>query len=437
MKETQLTVGKYGHTLNSTQVFSADDQWILYDTRNDDTHISRTGSIEKVNIRTGEVLIVYATKNQTLFGPGVGAVACHPVENKVIFIHGLLNSSEQHPYGFTRRFGAIVDNQHSGYIHAEARTTREPLIAGALRGGTHAHSWSGDGQWISFTYNDYLMDSLDKSKSGGSKDLRTIGVMAPLKPVKVKPENDENFSGAYFTVVAATVTDNPTPGTDEIERAFDECWIGEKGYVKTDGSRQHRAIAFQGNVKTTDGTLITEVFVADIPEQIDAAKEGSPLEGTLLNRPNVPKGSAQRRVSFTSLYTYPGIQGPRFRLRTSPEGSLIYFLMKDDTGIVQIFSVPTIGGSIQQVTRLAHDVQAQFNMSPDGRKLSVISDNSIWLVDLANGESIRLNERTTDEDAPVGGALWNRRGNVLVFNRYIGSGSDRYLQIIKLELDNM
>ncbi|MBA4055579.1 MAG: DUF3748 domain-containing protein, partial [Marivirga sp.] len=405
MKEMQLTTGPYGHTLNSTQVFSPDGQWIYYDTRNDDTHISRTGEIEKVNVVTGEISKVYSTRSQTVFGPGVGAVACHPFQNKIIFIHGLVNSTEQQPYGFTRRFGAIVKDGHSDFSHAEARTIQEPLIAGALRGGTHAHSWSSDGEWISFTYNDFLMESLEKL-NGGVRDLRTIGVMAPLENVKVASENEENFSGEYFSVVAATVTDTPEPGSDEIERAFDECWIGEKGYTKPDVTMQRRAIAFQGNVRTKDGSLLTEVFVADLPEYIDRASELKPLQGTLLSRPNVPEGSIQRRVTFTTPRKHPGLQGPRFRLRTSPDGSLIYFLMNDDMGIVQVFSVPTSGGSIQQVTNLIHPVQAQFNVSPDGKKLSVIADNSIWIVDVPGGKSIRITERTKDEDAPVGGALW-------------------------------
>lgn len=431
MKETQLTNTPYGHTLNSTQVFSPDDRWIFYDTRNEDTHIARTGSIEKVNVVTGEIAGVYRTQNQTASGPGVGAVACHPVENKIIFIHGLLNSSAERPYGFTRRFGAIVDDGHPGFFHAEARVVREPLIAGALRGGTHAHSWSGDGQWISFTYNDFLMEVLEK-QGEGVKDLRTIGVMAPVTSVTVKSEDDENFSGAYFSVVAATVTENPPPGTDEISRAFDECWIGGSGYVKPDGAVQRRAIAFQGNVVTPDGTVVTEVFVADLPEQLRAA-DGKPLQGTPVTRPNVPAGLHQRRVTFLSSRKYPGIQGPRTRLRTAPDGSSIYFLAKDDNEVVQVFSVPTLGGSIRQVTALEHSVQAQFNVSPDGRKLSVISDNSVWMVDVSGGVATRLTERSSDEDAPVGGALWSHDGKVLVFNRYAGGHSGRYLQIFKLE----
>lgn len=434
MKETILTKGNHGHTLNSAQVFSPDDQWILYDTRNEDAHIQYTSAIEKVNVETGEVVRIYEVENQTNFGPGVGAVACHPYLYKIIFIHGLLNCNEQMPYGFTRRFGAIVNMSHPSFVHAEGRTIQEPLIAGTLRGGTHAHTWSGDGEWISFTYNDNLMEVLEKSTAGAVKDLRTIGVMAPLQKVKVSLENLERFSGEYFAVVAATVTEKPRPNSDEIERAFDECWIGKDGYIKSDGVRQKRAIAFQGNVRGADNSVVTEVFVADIPDDITNARKDKPLEGTLKTRPNVPKGLVQRRITFTTSRKYGGIQGPRFRLRSSPDGTHIYFLMKDDKGIVQVFSVPTVGGVVHQITHFEHSIQSQFNVSPDGELLSVVADNSIWLVEIGNGKMIRITKKSNDDEAPVGGVLWSHSGKILAFNRYVNADSNRYLQIIRMDL---
>ena len=33
-----------------------------------------------------------------------------------------------------------------------------------------------------------------------------------------------------FSVIVAKVTENPQPGSDEIDKAFDEGWIGTKGY---------------------------------------------------------------------------------------------------------------------------------------------------------------------------------------------------------------
>jgi hypothetical protein len=44
-----------------------------------------------------------------------------------------------------------------------------------------------------------------------------------------------------------------------------------KGYKKSDGKWQYRAIAFQGEVINPDGTKKTEVFVLDLPEDLTKA----------------------------------------------------------------------------------------------------------------------------------------------------------------------
>ncbi len=435
MEEIQLTKEPYGHMLYSTQVFSSDDQWIAYDIRNDQTHIGRTCCIGKVNVNTGEVVRLYSAPNQTLHGPGVGAPAWHPREPKMIFIHGLLSCDEAKPYSFTRRFGALLDERDPGkVVTAEARTVGADLVAGALRGGTHAHSWSGDGEWISFTYNDYLLEVLEQDPTSGVKDLRTIGVMSPIRGVRVAKEDGENFSGVFFSTVAATVTEQPRPGSDEIEKAFDECWVGENGYVRPDGSVQKRAIAFQGHVRASDGSLVTEVFVADIPDDITSAGD-SPLEGSLTSRPAVPSGLVQRRVTFTQDRKFPGLQGPRFWMRSAPDGSELYFLMKDDNGIEQIYGVPVNGGEIRQITHLETPVQGQFNVSPDGRSIALIAGNSIWLCDTEMGRSTRLTPRVEEANAPVTVVAWNRSGDKLVYNRFVEDETGNWLQIFMIRLN--
>ena len=65
----QLTHDNSGHTIHNTQCFSPDDQWIVYDTRNNDTMISSTGNISMVNTRSGEIRDLYHTKHQTKYGP--------------------------------------------------------------------------------------------------------------------------------------------------------------------------------------------------------------------------------------------------------------------------------------------------------------------------------------------------------------------------------
>lgn len=64
--EKQLTSDAKGHFLNNLQCFSPDGKWLVYDTRNDDAHIARTGSIEMVNVETGESRSIIPTTKLSL-----------------------------------------------------------------------------------------------------------------------------------------------------------------------------------------------------------------------------------------------------------------------------------------------------------------------------------------------------------------------------------
>ncbi|WP_169719436.1 DUF3748 domain-containing protein [Olivibacter sitiensis] len=433
LEESQLTTARQGHTLHHAQVFSKDGKWIVYDTRNDDTQIGSTGRIEMINIETGESKVLYQTSNQSEYGPGVGAATFSPVANRVLFIQGIRNSDEHKPYGMTRRTGVAIDIERPEQpIFMDARDIFPPFTAGALRGGTHAHSWSGDGEWISFTYNDYIMEQLAKTDSS-VLDLRVVGVMCPGKVVVKDDGSLENNRGEMFSAVVTEVTERPRWGSDEIEKAFDEAWIGKDGYIKTGGAKQKRAIAFQGNVRDSLGNIVTEVFVVNIPNDITQAVVDKPLEGTGKSRPNPPQGTEQRRLTFTSSRKYPGIQGPRHWLRTSADGQSVFFLMKDDEGIVQVFAVPTVGGQIRQVTKNPFAVQSAFSISPDDRFVSYVSDNSVFITEIGSGETERITRKSSDANAPIGAITWSYDGSCLAYNRYVTDGDERWLQLFVLK----
>ena len=364
------------------------------------------------------------------YGPGVGAVSFSPKEDKVIFIHGIRNATEKNPYGFTRRTGVSIDLKHPlQLIFVDARDVFNPFTPGALRGGTHAHSWSGDGKWISFTYNDFIMEQLSKTDVH-VKDLRTIGIMVPLKKVKVPNHNSfENNDGEMFSVVVEKVKEKPNRGSDEIEKAFDKCWIGEKGYQKANGDWQEKALAFQGNIITHEGLVKTECFVVDLPEDVSCAKLNAPLEGSLTTRLNVPDGVFQRRIAYTD----NGMEGPRHWLRTTRNGSLIASLMKDKEGIVQIFRVSPNGGNIEQLTFNKFPMQGQFNFSPDDKYLAYPADNSIFITNLITGKTKRISIRFKDSDKPVGGVVWSNNGKMLIYNRYVKSENGSFIQIFLLK----
>lgn len=441
-KVVQLTNSEIGHTLNTGQVFSANNEWIVFDHRNNDGDIKITGSIGIVNTKTGEERTIYKLANQTEHGPGVGAASFSPVTDRVIFIQGIRNADAKKPYDFTRRTGVAIDiDKPERPIFMDARSLDKPYTIGALRGGTHAHSWSGDGQMISFTYNDYVIEQLAKTNPK-VKDLRTIGLMFPKKVQVPNTANLENNDGEMFSVLAATVTENPKPGSDEIDKAFDECWIGKDGYIKTDGTRQRKAIAFQGNVKNVNGEIITEIFVSDIADGLTQGNFDKQVAGTDDTRPAMPIGITQRRITFTEGLSQPsdgyrdgkGVKGPRHWLRSSADGSRIFFLSEDVNGLIQAYSVSPNGGAVNQVTKNDFSITSPINISPDGLYISYIADQSVFITEISTGVSQRLTPQYEAPEKLNGAVVWSNDGNTLAFNRYVKSEKGVFLQVFLLYL---
>ena len=78
-QERQLTRAPHGHVLTNVNVWSPDSRWIVYDVRAVDSTFDGT-RIEQVNVATGEIQLLYASKN----GAACGVVTYHPREPKVI-----------------------------------------------------------------------------------------------------------------------------------------------------------------------------------------------------------------------------------------------------------------------------------------------------------------------------------------------------------------
>lgn len=386
--ERQITAGPGGRLLTNVNVWSSDGQWLVYDTRSDALGDVFDGTrIETVHVATGEVRRLYESTR----GANCGVATFHPKRDQVVFILGPEDPTPEWQYGPSHRQGVIVDIAHPGVaVSLDARDLT--LTPGALRGGSHVHVFSPDGAWVSFTYDDALLPS-----PGGQ---RSVGVGVPLGPVRVKQGHPRSHDGSCFCVLATRTTAHPHPGSDEIRRAFEEGWIGTRGYTRPDGARQGRALAFQGEVLTADGTAISEAFVVDLPDDVSVASPDGPLEGTLSTRPFPPLGTHQRRLTRTEGGPYPGLQGPRHWLRASPDGAQIAFLMRDEGGVAQLWSISPSGGEPRRITHDAWGVASAFTWSPDGRLVAYAADNSVFVVEAATGQSRRLTARTEDADAP-------------------------------------
>ncbi|HEY2952305.1 MAG TPA: DUF3748 domain-containing protein [Verrucomicrobiae bacterium] len=435
--EKQITRGPGGRILTNTGVWSPDSEWIVYDTRSDEAGDTFNGdSIAMVNARTGEVRELYRARN----GAHCGVATFHPHENKVVFILGPERPTPDWEYGPFHRQGVIVTADANGVsspaANLDARDLKPPFTPGALRGGTHVHVWDAAGDWVSFTYEDHVLAQFAEATPDHDINLRNVGVSVPARAVRVTQGHPRNHNGEYFTVLVTRTTAHPKAGSEEIKRAFEEGWIGTNGYERADGSRQRHALAFQGHVVGVRDETTAEVFIADLPDDLTQPGDG-PLAGTETRMPFPPQGCVQRRLTFTTQRKFPGLQGPRHWLRSSPNGSRIAFLMKDDAGIVQLWTVSPNGGPPEQVTRNPWSIASAFSWSPDGSQVAHVMDNSVCVTEVASGRTHRLTARTDDAKAPRPEAcVYSPDGRKLAYVRRVFESGQSANQIFVVFLDD-
>lgn len=75
------------------------------------------------------------------------------------------------------------DGASNTLVNMDARNITPPFTPGALRGGSHVHTFSGDGKWIAFTYEDHVLAVLDalnvQEQPTHEHNSRQIGVSVP------------------------------------------------------------------------------------------------------------------------------------------------------------------------------------------------------------------------------------------------------------------
>ncbi|TWT80116.1 translocation protein TolB [Planctomycetes bacterium CA13] len=405
----QLTSSPSNVILSNANVWSHDGQWIYYDVRSD-----RSGSvfdgdrIERVHVKTGEVQVVFRSQD----GACVGVVTACPTKPQVVFIHGPENPTADWIYNAWNRRGVIVQTDQPNTVNKatnlEARNLIPPFTAGALRGGSHVHTFSPDGKWVSFTYEDQVLAALDADGANAiphERNQRNIGVSVPDWPNKtgsitVDRTHPRNHDGSHFSVLVTRTVNHPAPGSDQISKAFEEGWVG----TNSNGNLPRRAIAFLGQVVAEDGRSISEVFLVDLPDDLTCPGEG-PIEGTPTCRPAPPQGVVQRRLTYTADRMYPGIQGPRHWMRSCPDGSSIAFLMKDDAGVVQLWTVSPNGDAANksapmQLSENPYGIASSFTWSPDGRSIAHVMDASVCVTDALTGQTTRLTKKADSDTAP-------------------------------------
>ncbi len=428
----QLTSAPHGHILTNASVWSPDSRWLVYDVRSDPAGACFDGSrIERVDVETGAIEVLYEAQH----GACVGVATYSPVDDVVAFIHGPEHPTADWSYSACHRQGVLVRTTAPGRaVPLDARNIVAPFTPGALRGGSHVHVFSPDGALVSFTYNDHVLEQLGSAGPAHDIDQRNVGVCIP-RPVDVPRTHPRNHAGTYFSVLITQTTTHPRPGSDDLTKACEEAWVGTRGYLRADGRRQSRALAFQGEVITGGGQSLTEAFIVDLPDDLTVPGAG-PLEGTATRRPCPPRGTVQRRLTYTADRRYPGLQGPRHWLRSSPDGTHIALLMKDDAGVVQLWTVAPTGGLPAQLTHNPWSVASAFTWSPAGDALACVLDHSVFLIDAATGRSTRLTPRAADDRAPRPEAcVFAPDGRQIAYVTRVPVGDRWYNQLFRVRLD--
>lgn len=397
-----LTQSDRGHTLHHNSVFNFNNEWVVFDARNDDTKIGECTEIGMVNVNSKEERIIYQTKNPSQYGPGVGAASFHPHENLVIFIHGLPDANAEKPYAMTRRFGMMVELGHEINAYpADSRDIQKPFSKGSLRGGTHSHCWSPNGDMVSFTYNDEFIEP----------DLRTVGVMFQKSPVEKVEPIPGNIQGTYFSSLLAQVVPKAIPGSDQIVKAFDECWLNDN------------VLAFQGNTLNKEGKQITEIYTVEINR--DLLLKDSVIDENILDYPKVPQDIEAVRITRSE----KGLSNLRHWLRASPDGGAIYALAKDNQDKNQIILCEIPSGKMIYLSDFDFSVASAINLDPKGERITFIAKNNVYLFHLKQSKLVKLTDFTEEDLSVQGIPNFSRNGRIIAFNQFVENNGKLNQQI--------
>jgi Tol biopolymer transport system component len=110
--------------------------------------------------------------------------------------------------------------------------------------------------------------------------------------------------------------------------------------------------------------------------------------------------------------------------------------MKDDLGIVQLWTISPNGGLPTQLTHSPHPISSAFTWSPDGRHITHTMDNSVCLTDSRSGQITRLTPRSNDATAPRPEAcVFSPDGRKIAYLRHLPMDDRTFNQIFVVSLE--
>ncbi len=424
MNEKQITFEPKNHVLDNNDNFSPNGKHLCYDTRGMvfNNNLANSKSIEKVEIATGDITILW--EPESISGknavPGVAAVSYHPIENKVIFIHGpFLDEVEKRGYyNIKNRTGKVVSADGKGVLtNIDMRDTEinKPTTPGAQRGGTHRHEYTRDGKRIGFTYDDFLQQDYD----------RTIGYMEASK------NSPKGYTHYFATLVKPVKKGTAKPG--EIEKAFSDSWVDYRGIKR----------AFIGKVRAENGVdYENSLFVAEISDEVNIT---TAISGDSDNYPSPPKGIKIKRL--TNSTTDDGI------VRGSYDGKRIAYLSEDKNGIKQVFAIAADGSDLsnnedkkpKQITNFKADA-SNIRWHVSDNWVFSISEEKIYASYVGQVETFGTTILLTSDDLNRSNLVVSPDGLMLAYNVKVkdknskliveGKAKDEFDQIFVLNIDD-
>jgi Tol biopolymer transport system component len=112
-------------------------------------------------------------------------------------------------------------------------------------------------------------------------------------------------------------------------------------------------------------------------------------------------------------------------------------LMRDDHGVVQLWTISPNGGEPRQLTHNDFDIASAFTWSPDGRFIAHTADNSVFVTNTESGRSMRLTEHRDDATAPLPQAcVFSPDGSRIAYVRLVGTDGQMWNQIFVVNVSS-